>query len=83
MASRINTEIFETTYWQYIEDYDKFSEQLERHNNSIRKEGRQEGRKEGRLDEKYLIAKNMKNLGVNSDIISQATGLEVKEIENL
>ncbi len=79
MASRISTKVFETSDWQYIEDYDKFSEQLERHNDTIRKEGREIGREE----EKYLIAKNMKNLGISPDIVSQATGLTVKEIENL
>ena len=87
IASRINTDIFESTDWQYIEDYDKFSEQLQRHNNTIRREGVEIGVEIGVgigiKKEKVQIAKNMKTLGVDYNIISQATGLSIKEIENL
>ena len=75
MASRISTKIFETSDWQYIEDYDKFSEQLERHNDTIRHESR--------LHEKYLIAKNMKINAEPYDKIILYTGLTIKEIDAL
>lgn len=48
-----------------------------------REEGRAEGREEGRMNEKYENARNLKQLGVSTDIIAKATGLTVKEIENL
>ena len=44
---------------------------------------RLEGVEEGRLEEKRENARNLKRLGVLSDIISQATGLSKNEIEEL
>jgi len=37
----------------------------------------------GKAENNIAIAKNCKNLGVNSDIIAQATGLDLETIEKL
>ena len=41
--------------------------------------GREEGRKEGRI----TVARNMKSMGMASDVIIKATGLTIEDIENL
>ena len=46
-------------------------------------EGRMEGRAEGRMEEKLEVAKNLKQLGISTDAIAQATGLSLEEIEHL
>ncbi len=52
-----------------------------------RKEGLEKGRKEGlekgRKERQFEIARNLKALGQTTQIISQATGLSVEEIEKL
>ena len=48
-----------------------------------RMEGRMEGRAEGRMEEKLEVAKNLKQLGISTDAIAQATGLSLEEIEHL
>ena len=48
-----------------------------------REEGREEGRKEGRKEEKAEMVKNLKQLGVSTDIIAKATGLPPEEIEKV
>lgn len=48
-----------------------------------REEGRKEGRKEGEIHERIKNASNLKNLGVTPEIIAQATGLTLEEIEKL
>lgn len=48
-----------------------------------RMEGRAEGRMEGRMEEKLEVAKNLKQLGISTDAIAQATGLNLEEIEHL
>ena len=47
------------------------------------KEERQEGRKEGIKDEKYSIAKTLKQMNMDDDSISKATGLSIEEIRKL
>ena len=47
------------------------------------KEERQEGRKEGIKDEKYSIAKTLKQMNMDNASISKATGLPIEEIEKL
>ena len=47
------------------------------------KEGREKGMKEGKKEGKLEDAQNLKRLGVSLDIISQATGLSLEDIENL
>ena len=51
--------------------------------NIAREEGREEGLKEGLNKGKIEIAKNMLKLNIDVNIISQSTGLSVKEIEDL
>ena len=46
-------------------------------------EGRQEGLMEGRQEERNEIAVNMKQLGLDFQLISQATGLTPEDIEKL
>ena len=46
-------------------------------------EGRAEGRAEGVEEERLAIAYRMKNLGIDVDIISQATGLSADEVAAL
>ena len=45
--------------------------------------GREEGREEGVREANWNNARNLKQLGVAIDIISQATGLSEEEIEKL
>ncbi|SFD56625.1 conserved hypothetical protein (putative transposase or invertase) [Chitinophaga sp. CF118] len=46
-------------------------------------EGKEEGREEGRADTQKEIAANMKNLGIDIVLISQAAGMSIEEIEQL
>jgi len=46
-------------------------------------EGRREGIKEGAQEERFRTASNFKKLGVSVEIIAQATGLSVEEIERI
>ena len=48
-----------------------------------RQEGIKEGRKEGIKDEKYSIAKTLKQMNMDNASISKATGLPIEEIEKL
>lgn len=48
-----------------------------------REEGRVEGREEGHVEERAKNAKNLRDLGVDPEIIAKATGLTVEEIQNL
>ena len=47
------------------------------------KRGMAEGRAEGVEEERLAIAYRMKNLGIDVDIISQATGLSADEVAAL
>lgn len=47
-----------------------------------RAEGLAEGRVEGRAEGVLKVARNLKNLGMDSIAISQATGLPQEDIEN-
>lgn len=46
-------------------------------------EGRMEGREEGRMEERLSNARNLKKMGVSAEIIAQATGLSVEEVDKL
>ncbi len=48
-----------------------------------REKGRAEGIAEGKAEEKTAIARNLKQLGVDSNVISQSTGLSIDEIEKI
>ena len=54
-----------------------------RTNLSVMQNERAEGREEGRAEATIQNAINLKNLGVDVEIISKATGLSVEEIESL
>ena len=47
------------------------------------RKGLEKGRTEGRMVERLDNAKKLKELGVSSEIIAQATGLDLKEIDGL
>ena len=47
------------------------------------KKGRREGKLEGRKDEKYSIAKTLKQMNMDNASISKATGLSIKEVRKL
>lgn len=51
--------------------------------NTAKMEGRLEGRMEGRMEERLENARNFKKMGVSPDIIAQATGLSLEEINGL
>lgn len=48
-----------------------------------RQEGIKEGRKEGIKDEKYSIAKTLKQMNMDNASISKATGLSIEEVRKL
>lgn len=48
-----------------------------------RAEGLTEGEAKGRIESRLEIARNMKSLGMTTELITQATGLSTKEIEQL
>ena len=50
---------------------------------SAKLEGKIEGRAEGRDEERFSIARNMKQLGIPVDVIVKSTGLTSGEIETL
>jgi len=62
-------------------------EKMEKLANDLRNEGREKwlgkGREEGREEERTISAANLKRLGVDFKIISEATGLTIEEIEKL
>jgi len=45
--------------------------------------GREEGREEGRTEEKYGIAKKLKDSGIPLEVISQSTGLTLEEVKKI
>ena len=49
----------------------------------IEQEGKIEGRAEGRDEERFSIARNMKQLGIPVDVIVKSTGMTSGEIETL
>ena len=48
-----------------------------------RVEGKEEGIKEGIEQEKYSLARNMKNKNMDLNLISELTGLSIEKIEKL
>ena len=51
--------------------------------NREREEGIKEGMEKGIKDEKYSIAKTLKQMNMDNASISKATGLSIEEIEKL
>lgn len=52
-------------------------------NEYARKEGVKQGREEGREEEKRAMAQRLRDLGVDSRIIQEATGLTREQIDAL
>ena len=50
---------------------------------TARKRGLKEGMEKGRLEERVATAKRLRELGVSPDIIAQATGMSVEEVNAL
>lgn len=58
-------------------------EGLEQGREEGREQGREQGREEGREEGRIETARNLKKLGVSTEIIMQSTGLSEEEIRNL
>ena len=66
----------------YEKFWDIISVEKTLYNSAIRR-GMAEGKAEGKAEECHLIAFNLKKQGVSFEVISQCTGLSIKEIELL
>lgn len=67
-------------------DYENFIKARRVKSNEVESakwEGEQKGKAEGRTERGIEIAKNLKNLGMPTEQISQATGLSIDEIDTL
>ena len=49
--------------------------------NSAERKGMEKGMEQGKAEEQLLIASNMKKQGISAAIISQCTGLPIKDID--
>ena len=70
----------------YEKFWDIISVEKTLYNSAIRKglaEGMEKGMEKGKAEERHLIAFNFKKQGVSFEVISQCTGLSIKEIELL
>ena len=98
IIKRINTDTFEQADWEYVNDYDKFTEQVKRFEQVFIDEGFEKGveiglekgmeeervrQEEKRLNEKKDIAKKCILKGMDIKNISDLTGLTSEQIENL
>ncbi len=70
-------------YWDSLKNFRDLYSVISTAENKGRAEGRAEGREEGREEERIKTARNLKQLGVAIEVISQATGLSKEEIEKL
>ncbi len=67
--------VYETSRFSYLTTKAAFDTATEK--------GRQEGRQEGAMEEKYNIAKKMKEAGLNEITISKFTNLDISEIRKI
>ena len=70
-------------YWESLKNFRDWYSVMKTQLKKGREEGRKEGREEGREEERMRNARNLKELGVSSEIIAQATGLSEEEIKAL
>ena len=70
-------------YWESLKNFRDWYSVMKTQMKKGREEGRKEGREEGREEERMRNARNLKELGVSSEIIAQATGLSEEEIKAL
>ena len=64
------------------QDFDRYIDAV-MSQNDVLDTAKMEGRAEGRAEEKLENARNLKSLGVSTEIIMKATGLSAEEIEKL
>jgi len=87
-----------TKDFTYIDNYEQYVERVKRYEKGVYKQGREEGREEGRnegieigieqerqnqLQEKLLMAKQMKQKGFDIETIAEITNLTKQQIENI
>lgn len=77
IAKFTKTELSE--YWDSLKNFRDWYSVI----STAEKKGREEGREEGAREANLNNARNLKQLGIATDIISQATGLSKVEIEKL
>jgi len=75
IITRISTEKFEQSDWDYITEQEDFSEKVKRYEKVFVEEGVSEGF--------HIVAKKMKEKGYSLKDISEITGLPIKEIEKI
>jgi hypothetical protein len=90
IVKRLSTEAAKSEEVRYIEDYDKFREEVKRYEESIYVNAKEEGREEERQiqkqkqrQEKLEIALKLKKAGLVIQTIADSTGLSIYEIEKL
>ncbi|NJL76654.1 MAG: hypothetical protein HC892_18185 [Saprospiraceae bacterium] len=91
IIKRINTEDFEASDWEYINDYEKFRVQVKQFEMSFVEQGieqgieigKEQGIEIGKEQGVRLIAKLMKQNGEPVEKIIAYTSLTAQEIENL
>ena len=81
IAKFTKTELSE--YWDSLKNFRDWYRVISTAEKKGREEGREKGREEGAREANLNNARNLKKLGVATDIISQATGLSKEEIEKL
>ncbi|MBO5250400.1 MAG: PD-(D/E)XK nuclease family transposase, partial [Bacteroidaceae bacterium] len=72
--------------WQYEEEWKNLNDLVNTHAYAMKTgltEGMEKGLKEGEKKGKLETACNLKKMGISIELISQATGLSIEEIENL
>ena len=67
---------------ELLNEYDKREAYLV-YQHSLMRDFKEEGKLEGIKDEKYSIAKTLKQMNMDNAYISKATGLPIEEIEKL
>ncbi|WP_299090014.1 Rpn family recombination-promoting nuclease/putative transposase [uncultured Bacteroides sp.] len=70
-------------YWKSVNAYRTHLCVIDAAKLEGRAEGREEGRAEGSIEKCLSIARNLKQLGTSTDLISKATGLTPEEIASL
>ena len=79
IIKRINTESFEQVDWEYITDYEKFREKVNRYEQVFFNDGKEEGKNSEKVD---TAIKGIK-AGYSNDIITTMTGLTDGQINEL
>ena len=87
IIKRINTETFETSDWEYIQDYEKFKAQVKQFEMSFVEQGieigLEKGKEQGKDEKARQMAKMMKDNNEPLEKIIAYTGLTAEAIETL